>query len=115
MKDTTKEKHPLYKENFIKAYTCCEKYTLNNTINEGNSSVMLKALILRDDFTYSDELREHWSNATAELNLGLMNDRVYEYIGSLIIAENDGLTMDFSFDKKIRTEREKFEQKLDEL
>jgi MAF protein len=53
---------------------------------------MLKALILRDDFTYSDELREHWSNATAELNLGLMNDRVYEYIGSLIIAENDGNT-----------------------
>ena len=32
-----------------------------------------------------------------------------------IIAENDGLTMDFSFDKKIRTEREKFEQKLNEL
>ncbi|MBE6896230.1 MAG: hypothetical protein E7477_03925 [Ruminococcaceae bacterium] len=32
-----------------------------------------------------------------------------------IIAENDGLTMDFSFDKKIRMEREKFEQKLNEL
>ena len=32
-----------------------------------------------------------------------------------LIAENDGLTMDFSFDKKIRTEREKFEEKLNEL
>ena len=84
--------YELYKENFIKAYTYYEKYTLNNTINEGNSSIMLKALILRDDFTYSDELREHWSNATAELNLGLMNDRVYEYIGSLIIAQKEGDT-----------------------
>jgi len=32
-----------------------------------------------------------------------------------IIAENDGLTMDFTFDKKIRTEREKFEQRIDEI
>ncbi len=32
-----------------------------------------------------------------------------------IIAENDGLTMDFSFDKKIRMEREKFEQMLNDL
>lgn len=32
-----------------------------------------------------------------------------------IIAENDGLTMDFSFDRKLRSEREKFEQKINEI
>ena len=32
-----------------------------------------------------------------------------------LIAENDGLTMDFSFDRKLRLEREKFEQKINEL
>jgi vacuolar-type H+-ATPase subunit E/Vma4 len=32
-----------------------------------------------------------------------------------IIAENDGLTMDFTFERKLRAEREKFEQKLSEL
>lgn len=84
--------YELYKENFIKAYTYYDKYVLNNTQNEGNHTLMLKALILRDDFTYSDQLRELWSKATAELNLGLMNDRVYEYIGALIIAQNDGDT-----------------------
>ncbi len=35
-------------------------------------------------------------------------------IGGLI-AENDGLTMDFTFDRKLRSEREKFEQKINEI
>ncbi len=82
--------YELYKENFVKAYTCYEKYTLNNTINEGNHSVMLKSLILRDDFTYSDELEKEWRYALGEPNLGLMNDRIYEHIGSLIVALKEG-------------------------
>ena len=32
-----------------------------------------------------------------------------------MIAENDGLTMDFTFDRKLRSEREKFEQKINEI
>lgn len=84
--------YELYRENFVKAYTYYEKYTLNNTINEGNHSVMLKAIILRDDFTYSDELEKEWRYALGETNLGLMNDRIYEYIGSLIVANKEGNT-----------------------
>ena len=36
-----------YLYNFIKAYTYYEKYTLNNTTNGGDHSILLKALILR--------------------------------------------------------------------
>lgn len=32
-----------------------------------------------------------------------------------LIAENDGLTMDFTFERKLRAEREKFENKINEL
>jgi vacuolar-type H+-ATPase subunit E/Vma4 len=32
-----------------------------------------------------------------------------------LIAENDGLTMDFSFERKLRAEREKFENKINEI
>lgn len=84
--------YELYKENFIKAYTYYEKYTLNNTANEGNHSIMLKALILRDNFTYSEELESEWRGALSEYNLGLMNDRIYEHIGSLIVAQKEGNT-----------------------
>ncbi len=32
-----------------------------------------------------------------------------------VIADNDGLTMDFSFERKLRAEREKFENKINEI
>ena len=45
------ELYEKYKENFVRAYTYYEKYTLNNKDNSGIHSLMLKVLILRDDFT----------------------------------------------------------------
>lgn len=81
------EKH---KENFVRAYTYYEKYTLNNKENSGTHSLMLKALILRDDFTYSDELEKEFRMSLAETDLGLKNDRLYENIGRYIILKNDG-------------------------
>ncbi len=77
-------------ENFVKAYTAYEKYTLNNTENEGNHSILLRALILRDNFTYSDELEKEYRMSLGEYDLGLRNDRIYENLGSLIVAEHDG-------------------------
>lgn len=81
------EKH---KENFVRAYTYYEKYTLNNKENSGTHSLMLKALILRDDFAYSDELEKEFRMSLAETDLGLKNDRIYENIGRYIILQHEG-------------------------
>lgn len=81
------EKH---KENFVRAYTYYEKYTLNNKQNSGTHSLMLKALILRDDFIYSDELEKEFRMSLSESDLGLKNDRIYENIGRYIILQHEG-------------------------
>lgn len=81
------EKH---KENFIRAYTYYEKYTLNNNENSGTHTLMLKAIILRDDFTYSEELEKEFRMSLAETDLGLKNDRIYENIGRYIILNHEG-------------------------
>ena len=81
------EKH---KENFVRAYTYYEKYTLNNKENSGTHSLMLKALILRDDFTYSDELEKEFRMSLAETDLGLKDDRIYENIGRYIVLNHEG-------------------------
>lgn len=79
-----------HKENFIRAYTYYEKYTLNNKDNGGTHSLMLKALILRDDFAYSDELEKEFRMSLAESDLGLKNDRIYENLGRYIILQHEG-------------------------
>lgn len=81
------EKH---KENFVRAYTYYEKYTLNNKEHSGTHSLMLKALILRDDFNYSDELEKEFRMSLSESDLGLKNDRIYENIGRYIVLNHDG-------------------------
>lgn len=84
------ELYEKYKENFVRAYTYYEKYTLNNKGNSGTHSLMLKALILRDDFTYSDELEKEFRMSLGEGDLGHRNDRVYENLGRYIILKHDG-------------------------
>ena len=84
------ELYEKYKENFIRAYTYYEKYTLNNKEHSGTHSVMLRALILRDDFTYSDELEKEFRMSLAEGDLGLKNERIYENIGRYIILQHEG-------------------------
>ncbi len=79
-----------YKENFIRAYTYYEKYTLNNKEHSGTHSLMLKALILRDNFTYSEELEKEFRMSLSETDLGLKNDRIYENIGRYIILDHEG-------------------------
>ncbi len=100
-----------YSENFIKAYTYYEKYTLNNTINEGSHSILLRALILRDDFKYSEELEKELRYSYGEIDLGLRNDRLYENLGSLIVAQHEN---DEENIKKL-TKRLKSIVKTDEL
>ena len=84
------ELYEKYKDNFVRAYTYYEKYTLNNKENSGTHSLMLKALILRDDFTYSEELEKEFRMSLSEADLGLKNDRIYENLGRYIVLKNEG-------------------------
>ena len=84
------ELYEQHKENFVRAYTYYEKYTLNNKENSGTHALMLKALILRDDFTYSEELEKEFRMSLAEADLGLKNDRIYENIGRYIVLQHEG-------------------------
>ena len=80
----------LYWEDYIRAYTAYKKYELNNTQFGGVHSVLLRALILRDNFTYSEELQKELELSYCELDVGLRKDRIYENIGSLIVAQKEG-------------------------
>lgn len=84
--------YELHLESFVKAYTYYEKYTVNNTINDGNHSILLRAIILRDNFTYSEELENHYKNSLAEYDLGYRNDRIYETLGEFIVAKHENNT-----------------------
>lgn len=78
-----------YKENFIKAYTAYKKYELNNVSFGGVHGILLRILLLRDDFTYSEEMKKELNLSYGETDLGLRKDRLYENIGTLIIAQRN--------------------------
>ncbi len=73
-----------YFDDYIKAYTAYEKYTLN-TEDDGTHTILMKALILRDGFIYSEQLEKEYRYSLGEVDLGLRNDRFYEALASYII------------------------------
>jgi len=75
-------------EKYINSFTYYEKYKLNNNIYEGTNSILLKIIILRDNFKYSEELENLFLKASGEYNLGLRNDRIYEDIAEYLILLN---------------------------
>lgn len=82
--------YELYWEDYIRAYTAYKKYELNNNQFGGVHAILLRVLLLRDDFTYSEELQKELELSYGELDLGLRKDRIYENIGSLIMAQKEG-------------------------
>lgn len=86
------ELYEIYREDFVKCYTYYEKYALNNTVNSGEHALLLRALILRDDFTYSDNLEKELRMSYGEQDLGLRIDRIYENLGALIVERHYGIT-----------------------
>lgn len=83
------EVYELYWEDYIRAYTAYKKYELNNTQYDGVHSILLRVLLLRDNFTYSEELQKELELSYGETDLGLRKDRIYENIGSLIMAQKE--------------------------
>ena len=73
---------------YINSFTYYEKYKLNNNIYEGANSILLKIIILRDKFKYSEELEKLFLEASGEYNLVLRDDRIYEDIAEYLILLN---------------------------
>ncbi len=73
---------------YINSFTYYEKYKLNNNIYDSANSILLKIIILRDNFKYSEELEDLFLKAAGEYNLGLRNDRIYEDIAEYLILLN---------------------------
>ena len=88
------ELYELHLQDYVKAYTNYKKYELNNTQFGGVHSILLRVLLLRDNFSYFEEMEKELKLSYGEIDLGLRKDRIYENIGSLIMAqkeENDEL------------------------
>ena len=99
------------RRDYIKAYTAYDKYALNNTKNGGVHGLLMRALMLRDGFTYSDELETELRHSLAEADLGLRSDRLYEALAQYIVAEHNG---EAEFCEKLKT-RIKSIVKADEI
>lgn len=84
------ELYEVHWQEYIKAYTSYKKYELNNKNFGGVHSLLLRILLLRDNFTYSEEMEKELKLSYGETDLGLRKDRIYENIGTLIIAQKDG-------------------------
>lgn len=73
---------------YINSFTYYEKYKLNNNIHEGANKILLKIILLRDKFKYSEELEKIYLRAAGEYDLGLRNDRIYDDIAEYLILLN---------------------------
>ena len=80
--------YEFYLDDYVKSYTYYDKYILNNTRYDGTHALMLRAVIHRDNFTYSEELEKHLNKSMGEVDLGLRKDRLYENLGCLIVAQH---------------------------
>lgn len=98
-------------ENFEKAYECYEKFALFNTKYGNASCILTKALLLKNNFTYSDELEKALKRSYGEPDLGLRTDRFYETAANYLVAKNAG---NEELSKKYRNELLSIE-KADEL
>lgn len=84
------ELYEIYCLDYIKAYTNYKKYALNNKEFGGTHSLLLRIILLRDNFTYSEEMEKELKLSYGEADLGLRKDRIYENIGTLLVARNEG-------------------------
>ncbi len=77
-------------EDYNTAVEYYKMYASHNTEFDNVNSLLLRAILLRDDFTYSEEMENYLKLSYGEINLGLRNDRIYEHIGSLLVARENG-------------------------
>lgn len=76
-------------ESFDKAYEYYEKFALSNTKYGNTACILTKALLLKDSFTYSDELEKQLLRSYGEPDLGLRTDRFYETAANYLVAKSN--------------------------
>lgn len=69
-----------------------KKYFSNNPSIEGKNKIILKILLLKNNFVYSEEIKNLLLNSYNEYDLGLRNDRIYETIAEYLIFINENKT-----------------------
>ena len=88
---------------YVKAFTAFKKFDLNNTLFSGTNSNLLRTIMLRDGFTYSEDLEKYLLRSYAEPDLGLRNDRIYETIGNYLVAlHNENTDLAETYKKQIK-------------
>ncbi len=76
------------KGEYAESYKYYEKYALN-TKEEGTHAILLRLLLLRDGFTYSENLEKELLRSYGEYDLGLRNERLYEAIAEYLVFKNE--------------------------
>lgn len=83
----------LYESKFNNCEKAChyyEKYSLCDDGAEGKASLLVRSLLLRDHFAYSEELEKQLRRSWGEADLDLRETRLYETLAHYIIAKANG-------------------------
>ena len=66
-----------------------KKYFSSNLTIEGENKILLKITLLKENFKYSEEIKNLLLNSYGEYDLGLRNDRIYENIAEYLMFINE--------------------------
>ena len=76
-------------KDYNKSLAYYQKYFSENPSIEGENKTLLKINLLKNNFTYSEEIKNLLLNSYGEYDLGLRNDRIYENIAEYLILINE--------------------------
>jgi hypothetical protein len=76
-------------KDYNKSLEYYQKYFSENPSIEGENKTLLKINLLKNNFTYSEEIKNLLLNSYGEYDLGLRNDRIYENIAEYLILINE--------------------------
>lgn len=76
-------------KDYNKSLEYYQKYFSENPSIEGENKTLLKINLLKNNFTYSEEIKNLLLNSYGEYDVGLRNDRIYENIAEYLILINE--------------------------
>ena len=76
-------------KDYNKSLEYYQKYFSENPSIEGENKILLKINLLKNNFTYSEEIKNLLLNSYGEYDVGLRNDRIYENIAEYLILINE--------------------------
>ena len=76
-------------KDYNKSLEYYKNYFSENPSIEGENKTLLKIILLKDNFKYSEEIKQLLLNSYGEYDLGLRNDRIYENIAEYLMFINE--------------------------